>query len=133
MQTPRRARDLGIVVGAIPTGPLNSITDVDGVRAGHTTIVGEGIRTGVTAIVPDQLGTRRALPAALYVGNGYGKLVGATQLAELGEIETPVLLTATLSTFRVADALVGYMMRSAHVESVNPVVAETNDGYLSDI
>lgn len=134
---PRRARDRGIVVGSLPPGPLGALTDVAGVRVGHTTLVeGDRIRTGVTAVVPDQLTARRALPAGLYVGNGHGKMVGATQLAELGEIETPVLLTATLSTFRVADALVTWMLgrpgREA-VQSVNPVVAETNDGFLSDI
>jgi D-aminopeptidase len=132
-----RARDLGVVVGRLPTGPLNALTDVPGVRVGHTTIVeGDSIRTGVTAIVPDQLRERRALPAGLFVGNGHGKLVGATQLTELGEIETPVLLTATLSTFRVADALVTYMLGQPgreRAQSLNPVVAETNDGYLSDI
>lgn len=136
-QEPRRARQLGIIVGGLPTGVHNAITDVGGVRVGHRTIVaGDRIRTGVTAVVPDQLTTRPALPAGLSVGNGYGKLVGATQLVELGEIETPVLLTATLSAFRVADALVTYMLalpgREA-TQSVNPVVAETNDGFLSDI
>ncbi|BCJ65260.1 P1 family peptidase [Polymorphospora rubra] len=137
MQEPRRARQLGIVVGGLPAGVHNAITDVAGVRVGHTTIVsGETIRTGVTAVVPDQLLTRPALPAGLSVGNGYGKIVGSTQVEELGEIETPVLLTATLSTFRVADALVTYLLsmpgREA-AQSVNPVVAETNDGFLSDI
>jgi D-aminopeptidase len=137
MQTPRRARELGIVVGSMPTGPVNAITDVSGVRVGHTTIVeGHSIRTGVTAVVPDQLIRRRSLPAGLFVGNGYGKMVGSTQVAELGEIETPVVLTATLSTFRAADALVTYMLDQPGRErthSVNPVVGETNDGYLSDI
>ncbi len=96
---PRRARELGIVVGSRPPGPFNAITDVAGVRVGHTTLIeGDSIRTGVTAIVPGQLADRRALPAGLFVGNGHGKMVGSTQLAELGEIETPVLLTATLST-----------------------------------
>nr|WP_221378128.1 P1 family peptidase [Actinoplanes polyasparticus] len=136
-QVPRRARELGIVVGSRETGPLNAITDVAGVRVGHTTLVeGDDIRTGVTAIVPDQLDHRRALPAGLFVGNGHGKMVGSTQLAELGEIETPVLLTATLSTFRVADALVSHMLGRPgweSVQSLNPIVAETNDGYLSDI
>ena len=136
-QVPRRARELGIVVGSRETGPWNAITDVAGVRVGHTTLVeGDDIRTGVTAIVPDQLDHRRALPAGLFVGNGHGKMVGSTQLAELGEIETPVLLTATLSTFRVADALVSHMLERPgreSVQSLNPIVAETNDGYLSDI
>ncbi|MEU4781837.1 P1 family peptidase [Micromonospora sp. NPDC023633] len=137
MQEPRRGRDLGIVVGTLPTGPLNAVTDVPGVRVGHTTLVdGSSIRSGVTAIVPDQLTDRRSLPAGLFVGNGHGKMVGSTQVAELGEIETPVVLTATLSTFRAADALVTYMLRQPGreaVESLNPVVAETNDGFLSDI
>jgi D-aminopeptidase len=136
-QAPRRARELGIVVGGAPTGALNAITDVAGVRVGHTTIVeGERIRTGVTAVVPDQLRTRRALPAGLCVGNGYGKMVGSTQLIELGELESPVLLTATLSAFRVADALVTYLLAQPgreQAQSLNPVVAETNDGFLSDI
>lgn len=137
MQQPRRARDLGIIVGSVPPGPLNAITDVPGVRVGHTTIVdGDSIRTGVTAVVPGQLDHRLSLPAGLAVGNGYGKMVGSTQVTELGEIETPVLLTATLSVFRAADALVTYMLRrpGGHaIASVNPVVAETNDGFLSDI
>ncbi|MEU9507524.1 P1 family peptidase [Micromonospora sp. NPDC048170] len=137
MQEPRRGRDLGIVVGTMPTGPLNAVTDVSGVRVGHTTLVdGDSIRSGVTAIVPEQLTARRSLPAGLFVGNGHGKMVGSTQVTELGEIETPVVLTATLSTFRAADALVTYMLRQPGretAESLNPVVAETNDGFLSDI
>jgi D-aminopeptidase len=137
MQEPRRARELGIVVGTAPTGRLNAITDVPGIRVGHTTIIdGESIRTGVTAVVPEQLMTRLSLPAALSVGNGYGKLVGATQVMELGEMETPVVLTATLSTFRAADALITYMLAQPGREltqSVNALVGETNDGFLSDI
>jgi D-aminopeptidase len=137
MQTPRRARELGIVIGSMPTGSLNAITDVEGVRVGHTTLVeGDSIRTGVTAIVPDQLTSRRSLPAGLVVGNGHGKMVGSTQVAELGEIETPVVLTATLSTFRAADALLTYMLNQPgreHAQSMNPLVGETNDGFLSDI
>jgi D-aminopeptidase len=137
VQTPRRARELGIVIGSAPPGTLNAITDVSGVRVGHTTIVeGDSIRTGVTAIVPDQLAYRLSLPAGLVVGNGYGKIVGSTQVAELGEIETPVVLTATLSAFRAADALLTYMLDQPgreHTQSVNPLVGETNDGFLSDI
>jgi D-aminopeptidase len=137
MQTPRRARELGILIGSTPTGSLNAITDVAGVRVGHTTIVeGDSIRTGVTAIVPDQLTSRQSLPASLVVGNGHGKMVGSTQVAELGEIETPVVLTSTLSTFRAADALLTYMLAQPgreHAQSVNPLVGETNDGFLSDI
>lgn len=137
-QRPRRARDLGIVVGPLPTGPHNALTDVPGVRVGHTTIVdAPRLHTGVTAIVPDALGPdRRTLPCGLFVGNGFGKLVGATQVAELGAIETPILLTSTLSAFRAADALVTYMLASpGHEETrtLNPVVGETNDGRLSDI
>jgi D-aminopeptidase len=132
-QQPARARDLGIAPGTLPPGPLNAITDVPGLRVGQvTTREGTDLRTGVTAIVPDRL----PLPANLFVGNGYGKLVGATQLVELGEIETPIVLTGTLSAFRAADALVSYMLAQPGNEemvSVNPVVGETNDGFLSDI
>jgi D-aminopeptidase len=132
-----RARDLGIVPGSLPPGHHNAITDVAGVRVGHTTIVeGSDIRTGVTAIVHDRLTGSQALAAGLAVGNGYGKIVGTTQVSELGVIETPVLLTGTLSTFRVADALVGYMLSlpgNEDLPTVNPVVAETNDGFLSDM
>jgi D-aminopeptidase len=106
-----RARDLGIIVGALPAGRVNAITDVPGIRVGHTTLIeGSDVRTGVTAIVHDGLTGRRALAAGLAVGNGYGKIVGTTQVAELGVIETPVVLTGTLSTFLAADALVGYML-----------------------
>jgi len=132
-----RARDLGVVPGPVPTGPLNAITDVPGVRVGHTTLIeGSDIRTGVTAIVPDGLARAPGLDAGLAVGNGYGKIVGTTQVIELGVIETPVLLTRTLSTFRVADALVSYMLAlpgNEVLSTVNPVVAETNDGWLSDM
>ncbi|MGW2094942.1 P1 family peptidase [Promicromonospora sukumoe] len=137
-QQPRRVRDLGIVVGALPTGPLDAITDVPGVRVGHTTIVdAPRLHTGVTAIVPDALDAdRRSLPCGLFVGNGFGKLIGATQVVELGAIETPILLTATLSAFRAADALVTHVLATpGHEETrtLNPVVGETNDGRLSDI
>ncbi len=132
-----RARDLGIVPGRYPAGPLNAITDVVGVRVGQVTLNDGGdIHTGVTAIVPDQLQPGGSLAAGLFVGNGYGKLIGATQLVELGEIETPIVLTGTLSAFRTADALVSYMMSlpgNEEMVSVNPVVGETNDGFLSDI
>jgi D-aminopeptidase len=133
-----RARELGLDLGGGEPGPLNAITDVAGIRVGQTTVRdGAGIRTGVTAIVPDQVDRAGGeLPAGLFVGNGYGKLIGATQLAELGVIETPILLTGTLSAFRAADALVTYMLGrpgNAGLLSVNPVVGETNDGYLSDI
>lgn len=138
VQRPARARDLGIVPGRLPTGPQNALTDVAGVRVGHATVrEPPDLHTGVTAIVPDAvIGDRGTVPAAVAVGNGYGKLIGATQIEELGEIETPILLTATLSAFRVADALVSYLLNlpgRADVRTVNPVVGETNDGYLSDI
>lgn len=135
--TRSRVRDLGIIPGPLPTGPHNAITDVPGVRVGQVTLQ-EGTRfnTGVTAIVPDALREKKAVPAGLFVGNGYGKLIGATQLAELGEIETPIVLTGTLSAFRTADALVSYMLAqpgNEDMRSVSPLVGETNDGYLSDI
>jgi D-aminopeptidase len=132
-----RARELGIVVGALPAGALNAITDVAGVRVGQTTVIeGNDIRTGVTAIVHDGLTGTQALSAGLATGNGFGKIVGTTQVSELGVIETPVVLTGTLCTFRVADALVSYMLSlpgNEKLETVNPVVAETNDGFLSDM
>ncbi len=131
-----RARELGIAPGVLPPGPVNAITDVAGVRVGHATLVeGSDIRTGVTAIVHDALTGRSTLPAALFTFNGFGKMVGSTQLDELGEIETPVLLTSTLATFTVADALIGYILAlpgNEELASVNPFVAETNDRYLSD-
>ncbi|GAA3494724.1 P1 family peptidase [Streptomyces prasinosporus] len=133
----RRARDLGIVVGHAATGPLNAITDVPGVRVGHTTVRRQpDVHSGVTAVVPDAVGPRTPLPAGVFTGNGYGKLIGTTQLTELGALETPVLLTSTLSAFRVADALVGWMLRRPgceEVRSLNPVVGECNDGFLSDV
>jgi D-aminopeptidase len=134
-----RARELGIAPGTLPTGPHNAITDVPDVRVGHSTLVeGSDIRTGVTAIVHDALlaGNASTLAAGLSVFNGYGKIVGSTQVDELGVIETPVLLTATLSVFRVADALLSYLHAlpgNADLGTINPVVAETNDSYLSDI
>ena len=133
-----RARELGITVGVLPTGTLNAITDVDGVLVGHTTIVrGDNIRTGVTAILPHSGNLfREKVPGAVFVGNGFGKLAGSTQVNELGEIETPILLTSTLSVPRVADFLLDYMLAhpgNEDVQSINPLVAETNDGYLNDI
>ncbi|MGW6200385.1 P1 family peptidase [Kribbella sp. NPDC055110] len=123
---------MGVVVGTLATGRLNAITDVPGVRVGQTTITGDGLNTGVTAIVPD--GWAETLPAAVAVGNGYGKLVGSTQVDELGVLETPILLTGTLSTFRVADALLTWLLdRNPRATSLNPIVGETNDGHLSDI
>lgn len=121
-----------MVPDTLPTGRLNAITDVPGVLVGQTTISGGDLNTGVTAIVPADFAT--GLPAAIAVGNGYGKLVGSTQVDELGIIETPILLTGTLSVFRVADALLTWLLeRDPTATSLNPVVGETNDGYLSDI
>ncbi|KAB8188461.1 S58 family peptidase [Nonomuraea phyllanthi] len=131
-----RARALGIVVGALPTGHLNSITDVEGVLVGHSTIDnGADLHTGVTAVVPTQLtAARPGLPAAVHTGNGHGKLIGSTQMDELGVLESPIVLTATLSAFRAADALLTYLMaRHPDGLSFNPLVGETNDGFLSDI
>lgn len=137
-EAPRpRAREAGIVVGVLPTGPLNAITDVGGVTVGHSTVVrGQDVRTGVTAILPHGGNLfQEKVPAAIVVANGFGKLMGSTQVRELGEIETPILLTSTLSVPRVADALIEWMLArpgNEQVRSINPVVAETNDGYLND-
>lgn len=133
-----RARDLGIVVGSLPTGPLNAITDVEGVRVGHTTIVrGDNIRTGVTAVLPHGGNLfRQKVPGAVFVGNGFGKLMGSTQVEELGEIESPIVLTNTLAVPRVADAVIDFMLAlpgNEDVKSINVVVGETNDGRLNDI
>src|SRR5512146_105937 len=133
-----RARDLGIQIGVLQPGPANAITDVSGVRVGHTTLIkGDSIRTGVTAILPHGGNLfQEKVPGAVFVGNAFGKLIGSTQVNELGEIETPILLTSTLSTARVADALITYMLGlpgNETVRSVNPLVGETNDGYLNDI
>jgi D-aminopeptidase len=137
-ETRPRARDIGIEVGVLPPGPLNAITDLAGVKVGHTTLVhGDNIRTGVTAILPhDGNLYKERVPAAVFLGNAYGKLAGSTQINEMGEIETPILLTSTDSVPRVADAVITYMFNlkgNENVLSVNPVVGETNDGYLSDI
>jgi D-aminopeptidase len=133
-----RARDLGIVVGVLPAGRWNAITDVAGVRVGHVTLIkGEAVRTGVTAVVPHGGNLfQEKVPAAVFVGNGFGKLMGSTQVEELGELETPILLTSTLNVPRAADALIDYMLAlpgNEQVRSINPVVAETNDGFLNDI
>jgi len=133
-----RAREIGIEVGVLPTGPLNTITDVAGVKVGQVTIIrGDNIRTGVTAILPhDGNLYQDRVPAAVFLGNAYGKLTGSTQISEMGEIETPILLTGTDSVFKAADAVITYMFGlkgNENVLSVNPVVGETNDGYLSDI
>lgn len=133
-----RARDLGIETGILPTGKLNAMTDVEGVKVGHSTLIkGENIRTGVTAILPhDGNIFQEKVPAAIFVGNGFGKLIGSTQVKELGELETPILLTNTLNVPRAADALIEYMLAlpgNESVRSINPIVAETNDGFLNDI
>jgi len=133
-----RARDIGLKIGVLPTGVLNAITDVDGVLIGQTTIIkGDNFRTGVTAILPHGGNLfLEKVPAAVYVGNGFGKLAGSTQVNELGEIETPILLTSTLSVPKVGDFLIDYMLAlpgNENVQSINPVVAETNDGFLNDI
>ena len=141
-QTPaiarQRIRELGVKVGILPTGQLNTITDVEGVLVGHTTLSrGDNIRTGVTAVLPHSGNLfREKVPGSVFVGNGFGKLAGSTQVNELGEIETPILLTSTLRVPRVADALIDYMLAlpgNEDVQSVNPLVGETNDGYLNDI
>ena len=133
-----RASDLGLKVGILPVGPLNGITDVAGVEVGQTTIIrGDTIRTGVTAVLPHSGNLYRdRVPGAVFVGNGFGKLAGSTQVEEMGEIETPILLTSTTSVPRVADALISYVLSlpgNEDVLSVNPVVGETNDGFLNDI
>ena len=133
-----RVRDLGIKIGILPIGPLNSITDVSGVTVGQTTIIrGDNVRTGVTAVFPHS-GNLFAdkVPGAVFVGNGFGKLAGSTQVNELGEIETPILLTSTLSVPKTADFLLDYMLAlpgNENIRSINPLVAETNDGGLNDI
>jgi D-aminopeptidase len=133
-----RARELGIEVGVMEIGGWNAITDVEGVRVGHRTIIrGDSIRTGVTAILPHEGNLfRNRVPGAIYVGNGFGKLVGFTQVEELGAIETPIVLTNTLSVGTAMTALVKYVLSQPGNEdvcSVNAVVGETNDGYLNDI
>jgi len=133
-----RARDLGIEIGIFRPGAWNAITDVPGVRVGHTTLVeGDAIRTGVTAILPHGGDLfRDRVPAAIHVGNGFGKLVGITQVRELGELETPILLTCTLCVWQAADAMVDWLLERPGMEgvgSINPVVGETNDGGLNDI
>ena len=133
-----RSRDIGLEVGVFSPGPFNAITDVAGVRVGQVTVwVGDDIRTGVTAILPHGGNVfREKVPAAVVVGNGFGKLAGVTQVQELGEIETPILLTCTLCVWRAADAMVEWLLEQEgmeNVRSINPVVGETNDGGLNDI
>ncbi|MGI8544942.1 MAG: P1 family peptidase [Aridibacter sp.] len=133
-----RVREMGLKIGVLPTGKLNAITDVDGIRVGHKTIIkGDNVRTGVTSVLPHGGNLfQEKVPGAVFVGNGFGKLMGSTQVEELGEIETPILLTSTLSVPKVGDFLMDYMLAlpgNENVRSINPVVAETNDGYLNDI
>ncbi len=135
-----RARDIGLLVGTLPPGPLNAITDVAGVRVGHTTVTrggGDSINTGVTAILPHGGNPFRGkVPAAIVVGNGFGKLAGSTQVNELGELESPIVLTCTLCVPRAADAVLTWLLGlpgNEDVRSANPVIGETNDGYLNNI
>src|ERR1035437_3287505 len=138
LQTRPRSKDIGLKIGILPTGALDTVTDVVGVTVGDTKIVrGDSIRTGVTAVLPHNGNLfREKVPAAIVVGNGFGKLIGSTQVNELGEIETPIVLTSTLSVPKTADYLMDYMLGlpgNENVQSINPVVAETNDGFLNDI
>ena len=132
-----RARDLGVNVGVLETGKWNAITDVSGVLVGHFTLwEGEETRTGVTAVLPHGGNLfLEKVKGAVYVGNGFGKLMGSTQVEELGEIETPVLLTSTLNVPKVGDALIEHMLAlpgMEEVRSINPLVGETNDGFLNE-
>jgi D-aminopeptidase len=132
-----RVREAGVVVGVFEPGRHNAITDVAGVRVGHATVRGEAGNTGLTAILPPgDSWFRDRVPAAIVVGNGFGKLVGVTQVRELGELETPILLTCTLCVWRAADAMVDWLLarpEMQNVRSINPVIGETNDGSLNDI
>ena len=129
---------MGVPLGTLPPGPRNAITDVPGVRVGQTTLIrDENVRTGVTAIIPRSGNLlENPVPGAVHIGNAFGKLMGSTQVEELGEIETPVLLTSTLNVPRVADALLDYLLAqpgNEGVTSINPLVAETNDRLLNDV
>ena len=138
-QAPRpRARDVGLVIGVLPAGPLDAITDVAGVRVGQATVTaGDSINTGVTVILPHGGNPfQEKVPAAVAVGNGFGKLTGIAQIRELGELESPIALTCTLCVPRVADAVLGWLLAlpgNENVQSANVVVGETNDGYLNAI
>ncbi len=134
----QRARDYGVTLGVMKPGPLNAITDVQGVRVGHVTLIeSTHVRTGVTAILPhDQNIFQNKVPAAVYVGNGFGKLVGTTQIQELGNLESPIVLTNTLSVAAGMEGILDYLLDMEGNEglgSANAVVGETNDGYLNDI
>ncbi|UCD25949.1 MAG: P1 family peptidase [Gemmatimonadota bacterium] len=137
-QERRSARDLGITVGVLQPGVRNAITDVAGVRVGQVTVTsGDSINTGVTAVLPHGGNVfREKVPAAVVIGNAFGKLAGSTQVQELGELESPVVLTCTLCVPRAADAVLTYLLSlpgNENVRSANPVVGETNDGYLNHI
>lgn len=137
-QNGERATDIGIRIGVMSPGKLNAITDVQGVKVGHTTIIkGDSIRTGVTAVLPHEGNLfHQKVPAGVYVGNGFGKLTGTTQVKELGNIESPIILTNTLSVSTAMNAVVSYTLLqkgNENVQSVNAVVGETNDGFLNDI
>jgi D-aminopeptidase len=137
-QTTKRLRDHGIEIGVLRPGKHNAITDVPGVRVGHTTVIqGQNIRTGITAILPHGGNLfQEKVPAAIYIGNGFGKLAGYSQVKELGQMETPIVLTNTLSVGTATNALVKYTLNlkgNENIRSVNAVVGETNDGYLNDI
>ncbi len=137
-QSPVRARDHGIKIGVLKTGKFNAITDVKGVKVGHVTLInGEDIRTGVTAILPHPWNIfQQKVPAAIYIGNGFGKLTGYSQVEELGNIETPIILTNTLSVPTASNGLISYTLQqpgNEDVRSVNPIIGETNDGWLNDI
>lgn len=134
----QRIRDLGVEIGVLSTGKSNAITDVAGVKVGHSTLInGDSIRTGVTAVIPHSGNVfQEKVPAAVYIGNGFGKLSGSTQIDELGNLETPIILTNTLSVATAMNAVIRYtldMKGNEQVQSVNAVVGETNDGYLNDI
>ncbi|MEQ8530560.1 MAG: P1 family peptidase, partial [Imperialibacter sp.] len=134
----QRAAEVGVKIGVLPKGEFNAITDVNGVRVGHFTLIeGDNVRTGVTSVLPyDGNIFQSKVPAAIYLGNAFGKLAGYTQVKELGNIETPILLTNTLAVADASKALVKYTLAlpgNENVRSVNPVVGETNDSYLNDI
>ena len=133
-----RAREIGVEVGIFRPGPLNAITDVRGLHVGQVTLIrGDSVRTGVTAILPHNRNLfAEKVPAAVFVGNGFGKLIGSTQVNELGQIETPIVLTNTLNVWEAANGIVDFMLaipENRDVRSINPIVGETNDGYLNDI
>ena len=137
-QNKKRARDYGINIGVINPGKLNSITDVAGVKVGHITLIkGDSVRTGVTAILPHRGNLfQQKVPAAVFVANGFGKLAGSTQIMELGNLETPIVLTNTMNVATAMDAIITYSLTQSgneNLRSVNAVVGETNDSFLNDI